>query len=143
MYKQYAFVNVYYFMKLRFLFCVVIFIKKQPFHKVSEIFKFQHGHNNLEVDNPLPTLASVPSTQYPAIMHPFLLSVHQLSNSSLDSPLCIIPGLASTTDGPISSKCSILCNYSHYQINQQQHNTSEQPLKDIKMKVDKVKLLIE
>ena len=57
------------------------------------------------------TLASVPSTQYPAMMVPFLLSVHQFSNSSRDSPLCIIPGLAITTDGPMSSKWSILCQY--------------------------------
>lgn len=56
------------------------------------------------------TLARVPSTQYPAIMTPFLLSVHQLSNNSLDRPDCIIPGDASTTEGPMSSKCSILYN---------------------------------
>ena len=56
------------------------------------------------------TLASVPSTQYPAMIHPLRLSVHQLSNSSRDSPLCIIPGLARTMDGPMSSKCSMLCN---------------------------------
>lgn len=50
------------------------------------------------------TLASVPSTQYPAMMTPFLLSVHQLSKSSLDKPLCIMPGEAITTLGPMSSK---------------------------------------
>lgn len=50
MYIQYAFVNLYFFMKLRFLFCIVIFIKKPPFHKVLEMLKFLHGHNNLEVD---------------------------------------------------------------------------------------------
>lgn len=42
------------------------------------------------------------------MMTPFLLSVHQLSNSSLDKPLCIIPGDAITTLGPMSSKWSML-----------------------------------
>ena len=56
------------------------------------------------------TLARVPSTQYPAIIVPFFLSVHQSSNNSLLSPDCIIPGLAITTEGPISSKWSILYN---------------------------------
>ena len=83
--------------------------------------KFSSCHSNINYDDTssgnmindctvyqIPTLASVPSTQYPAIMTPFLLSVHQLSNSSLDRPLCIIPGEASTTDGPMSSKCSML-----------------------------------
>ena len=40
-------------------------------------------------------------------MHPFLGSVHHISNNSLDKPLCIIPGDASTTQGPMSSKWSI------------------------------------
>lgn len=54
------------------------------------------------------TFARVPSTQYPAMITPFLLSVHQLSKSSLDRPLCIIPGDAMTTLGPMSSKWSML-----------------------------------
>lgn len=40
----------------------------------------------------------------PAIITPFLASVHQDSKSSLDKPLCIIPGEAITTHGPMSSK---------------------------------------
>ena len=59
------------------------------------------------------TLASVPSTQYPATITPFLLSVHHASNSCLDRPLCIIPGLANITQGPISSKLSIFCEFTN------------------------------
>ena len=54
------------------------------------------------------TFASVPSTQYPATMTPFLLSVHHASKSCLERPLCIIPGLAIITHGPTSSNWSIL-----------------------------------
>ena len=39
---------------------------------------------------------------------PFLLSVHHASKSWRDRPLCIIPGLAMITQGPMSSKCSTL-----------------------------------
>jgi hypothetical protein len=37
------------------------------------------------------------------------LSVHQASNSCLDRPLCIIPGLAMITHGPMSSNWSMFC----------------------------------
>lgn len=40
-------------------------------------------------------------------MTPFLLSVHQASNSCLERPLCIIPGLAMMTHGPTSSNWSM------------------------------------
>ena len=44
-------------------------------------------------------------------MTPLFLSVHQLSNNSLDKPLCIIPGLAMTTQGPMSSNSSMFFDY--------------------------------
>ncbi|KAA8582159.1 hypothetical protein FQN60_008899 [Etheostoma spectabile] len=51
-------------------------------------------------------------------MTPFLLSVHQLSKSSLESPLCIIPGDAITTLGPMSS------NYLDHKHGSSQHMPS-------------------
>lgn len=44
----------------------------------------------------------------PGMITPFLLSVHHISKSSRDNPLSITPGDAITTQGPISSKWSIL-----------------------------------
>ena len=47
--------------------------------------------------------ASVPCTAKSAMITPLLASPHHASNSSRDSPLCSMEGVASTTHGPTSS----------------------------------------
>ena len=51
-----------------------------------------HGHTSL-------TLASVPSTEYPVTIRPFRESGAHSSNSSREEPVCMNPGVASTTQG--------------------------------------------
>lgn len=51
-------------------------------------------------------LASVPSTEYPAISVVFVLNLHQRSNSMRLRPDWSIPGDAMKTHGPMSSKPS-------------------------------------
>ena len=48
--------------------------------------------------------ASVPCTAKSQITMPLRGSSHQASNSSRDSPLCSMEGVASTTQGPLSSR---------------------------------------
>lgn len=57
------------------------------------------------------SFASVPSTQYPVMMTPFLSLQHHFSNNYLECPLCSIPGLAITTSAlSKSSNVSKLSN---------------------------------
>ena len=84
-------------------------------HEVLEL----HSPQN-RATSPL-TFARVPSTQYPATISPFLLSVHHASNSCRDNPPCIMPGLAMITHGPTSSNWSTLCTTTNKQINKHDH----------------------